>query len=291
VPTVSSSSTSHLAVTATTRLAAVIGDPVRHSLSPVIHNAGFAAVGFDAVYVALPVASGKAADAIAAMRAFDWLGMSVTMPHKADVMAACDQLTETAQLLNSVNCVFWQGDTLMGDSTDGEGFTRGLAADLDVNPAGLRCVLVGAGGAAGAVARQLSLAGAAQVGVINRTRSKAELVATMAGAVGAVVDQDALAQADLVVNATPIGMGSTDLADAVPFDVALLKPTAVVSDLIYHPAETKLLAAARGRGLSAQNGLSMLVHQAVAAFEHWTGAVAPVEAMAAAAEAAISARA
>lgn len=282
--------TSTRPLTAATRLAVVIGDPVRHSLSPTIHNAGFHELGLDAAYLALPVEAGDAGLAVQAMRSFDWLGMSVTMPHKADILAACDHLTDTAERLQSVNCVFWDGDNIVGDSTDGAGFVNGLRAELDVDPSGMRCLLVGAGGAAGAVAAALATAGAAEVAVMNRTPAKAATVAALAGSVGVVGSSDHLRSADLIVNATPIGMGSTDLVDDVPFDVAELSDHAVVSDLIYHPAQTRLLAAAKSRGLSTQNGLDMLVHQAVVAFERWTGAPAPVAAMAAAAEHAIAAR-
>lgn len=276
-----------ITVSATTRVAAVIGDPVRHSMSPTIHNAAFEACGIDAVYVALSVPDGQAAEAIAAMRTFDWLGLSVTMPHKQGVMAACDELTATAELLGAVNCVFWRDGKIVGDSTDGEGFVRGLDSDLGISPAGLHCALVGAGGAASAVARSLALAGAARVTVINRTAARASALANLAGEIGVVGSMADLSDADLVVNATPIGMGSTDLVDEVPFDVTSLRDDAIVSDLIYHPAETRLLAEARGRGLRAQNGLPMLVHQAVAAFEHWTGVDAPVAAMTEAAQSAL----
>ena len=178
--------------------------------------------------------------------------------------------------------MFWRDSKIVGDSTDGEGFVRGLNADLGVSVDGMRCVLVGAGGAAGAVARSLADSGATSIAVVNRTHAKAEAVAALAGAVGRVGSLDDLASADLVINATPIGMGSTDLVDQVPFDVSVLCSDAVVSDLIYHPAETRLLAQARSRGLRAQNGLPMLVHQAVVAFEHWTGVAAPIDIMTAA---------
>jgi shikimate dehydrogenase len=271
-----------LTVTAATRMAAVIGDPIRHSMSPIIHNAAFAACGVDGVYVALAVADGCAPQAVDAMRSFDWLGLSVTMPHKQSVMAACDELTPRAHLLGAVNCVFWRDGKIMGDSTDGEGYVRGLQADLGVSAQGLHCVLVGAGGAAGAVARSLADNGASSVAIVNRTVAKAEAVASLAGVAGRVGSMDDLASADLVINATPIGMGSTDLIDAVPFDVSLLRSDAVVSDLIYHPVETLLLSHARSRGLRSQNGLPMLVHQAAVAFEHWTGVAAPVDVMTAA---------
>lgn len=253
-----------------------------------IHNAAFEELGIDGVYVALPVAAGDAQAAVAAMRAFDWFGLSVTMPHKQDIMTACDQLTETAAAVDAVNCVFWHGDTVVGDSTDGAGFVRGLAADLQLDPAGLHCAIVGAGGAAKAVAFALAAAGASRVTAINRTAERAEALAALAGTVGVVGTTADLGAADLVINATPLGMGSTDLVDQVPFDVAALRADAVVSDLIYHPAETGLLVAARARGLRCQNGLPMLVHQAVIAFEHWTKTHAPVQAMTAAVQASLA---
>jgi len=251
-------------------------------MSPAIHNAAFEACRFDGIYVAMPVAAGQAAQAVAAMRSFDWLGLSVTMPHKQAVMAACDELTPTAERLGAVNCVFWRDGKVVGDSTDGEGYVRGLQADLGVSVDGLRCVMIGAGGAAGAVAYSLGQSGAGEVIIVNRTTSKAEAVAGLAGDAGRVGTLDDLATADLVINATPIGMGSTDLADDVAFDVTALNNEAIVSDLIYHPAQTPLLKAAQARGLRTQNGLPMLVHQAVAAFEHWTGMSAPVDVMTAA---------
>ena len=266
-------------ISGTTRVAAVIGDPVRHTMSPAIHNAAFAACGVDGVYVALPVAAGNVAAAVAAMRAFDWFGLSVTMPHKQEIMTACDELTDAARLLQAVNCVFWRDGKIVGDSTDGEGFVRGLDADLNIAVVGLRCVLVGAGGAAGAVAHSLAEAGADRVAVLNRTPAKAEAVATLAGKVGVVGVPADLATADLVINATPLGMADTPYSDQVPFDVADLGDGTVVSDLLYHPLETPLIKAARNRGLRTQNGLAMLVHQAVAQFEHWTSKAAPVEAM------------
>lgn len=217
------------------------------------------------------------------MRTFDWFGLSVTMPHKQAVLAECDELTAAAEQLGAVNCVFWRDGRIVGDNTDGTGFIRGLHADLAVDPAGLSCVVVGAGGAAGAVVRSLVDAGAARVSVLNRTAERAHAVAALAGDAGRVGKPVDLRTADLVVNATPVGMGSTGLGDDVPFDVSVLRSDAAVCDLIYHPAETPLLRMARARGLRAQNGLAMLVYQAVAQFEHWTGAEAPVDAMRAAA--------
>ena len=266
-------------ITGHTRLATVIGSPVRHSFSPAIHNAAFAATGFDAVYTATPVAPGEAASAVEAMRRFEWLGMSVTMPHKTDVLAACDIVSPAAQALASGNCIYWQGDSIAADSTDGEGFVRGLAAELAVDVAGMRCVMVGAGGAARAVVRALVDSGAAEVVVVNRNPERAHEAAVHAGDRGRVGTLQDLGDAELVINGTPLGMAGTDHDQAVPFDVDLLRDDAVVSDLIYHPAQTPLLRAAADRGLRHQNGLSMLVFQAAVAFEHWTGIDAPIEAM------------
>ena len=272
----------------TTRLAAVIGSPVKHSLSPIIHNAAFEACGVDGVYLSFEVEAGRAADAVAAMRLFDWLGLSVTMPHKHEVIGACDLLTETAQALGAVNCLFWRDGQIVGDNTDGEGLLRGLDNGLGYQVESTNCVVFGAGGAAKAIARALAEAGADRVAIINRSPERAEIAAGMAGRAGVVGSQRDLALADLVVNATSVGMASTDSSGDVPFDVALLSPNAILADVIYHPTETPLLAAAAMRGLRCQNGVPMLVFQAGAQFERWTGLEAPADVMMAAAQAAIS---
>ncbi|UDY36181.1 shikimate dehydrogenase [Dermatobacter hominis] len=275
-----------------TLVAGVIGDPVAHSLSPRIHNAAFRALGLDWVFVALPVARGQAAAAVDGARALGLRGLSVTMPHKEAVIASLDGLTSAAAELGAVNCILrapHDDALLLGDNTDGQGYLRGLKADLGVEPAGRRFVVVGAGGAGRAVVQALAAAGAAAVTVVNRDPGRGEVAAALAGAVGALVpaaDAGAVAAAvgaaDVLVNATPVGMG--DDGD-LPVPEGFLRPDLVVSELVYHPATTPLVAAARRRGAPTANGLSMLVHQAAVAFEHWTGAAAPVEAMAAAAAA------
>lgn len=268
--------------TGATRIAAVIGSPVRHSLSPAIYNSAFAEVGFDAVFGAFPVKPGQGGGAVTAMRTLGLMGLAVTMPHKADVAAAADRLDPAAAALGAANHLYWDGDEIVADNTDGEGFVRGLAAELGVQVTGVDVVLVGAGGSARSIAAALGAAGAGSVTVINRSADRAVECAGFAGPVGRVGSADDLAGADLVINATPIGMGSTRTAAETPFDVAAVGPDAVVADLIYHPAQTPLLAAAADRGLRHQNGVAMLVHQAVKQFENWTGLPAPVEAMTAA---------
>jgi shikimate dehydrogenase len=269
------------APTGSTRLAAVIGSPVRHSLSPVLHNAAFAAAGLDWVYVALEVGPGRVPEALAGMRALGIGGLSVTMPHKEAVAAECDRLSDDAAALGAVNCVVPDGDELVGHNTDGAGFVAALSAD-GVDPAGMACVVLGAGGAARAIALALARAGAAEVAVVNRTAARAEQAVALLGGVGRVVAPadagESVGAAGLVVNATSVGMGDPAPSD-LPLDPARLRAGQVVADIVYRPLETALLRAARTRGATAVNGVPMLVHQAAVAFELWTGVPAPVAAM------------
>jgi len=276
-------------ISGATRLAAVIGHPIRHSLSPAILNAAFAEAGLDWVFVACDVADGDGAAAVAAMRTLGLGGLSVTMPHKAAVRAAVDEVTAGAEALGAVNCVSWRGDRLVGDSTDGAGFVAALAEDPGLDVAGLRCVLVGAGGAGLSVARALGEAGAADVAVVNRSPAPAIRAAALAGPAGRVGSAADVAGADLIVNATSLGMGLAP-DEPLPVDPAALHAGQVVADLVYHPLVTPLLAAAAARGARPVGGLGMLVHQAALAFARWTGQEAPVAAMTAAAREALAAR-
>jgi shikimate dehydrogenase len=280
-----------LLLTGSTRLAGVMGWPVRHSLSPTIMNAAFAAAGLDWVSLAFEVAPEQGGAAIEAMRALRLGGLSVTMPHKAVVRDVVDECTPVAAALGAVNCVYWVDDRLVGDNTDGAGFVDALRVDHGVDVAGLRCVVIGVGGAGRAVIRALADGGASDVVVVNRSRARAERAVALAGTVGRVGGHDDIAGADLVVNATPVGMATGPGArgaeaaggSAVPFDPDLLGSDQLVSDLVYHPLTTPLLAAATDRGARSVNGLGMLVHQAAHAFRRWTGEDPPLEVMARAA--------
>ncbi len=273
--------------TATTRVAAVIGMPIRHSLSPVIHNAAFRSLGLDWVFTAFPVAEGSAGAALAGMRALGIDGLSVTMPHKQGAAEAVDRLSDDARALRAVNCVVREGDELVGHNTDGPGFLAGLHAAAGFDPAGRSCVVLGAGGAARAVVLALARAGAARVVVVNRTASRAADAATLAGDAGAVGDLSSIRGADLVVNATSVGMGADvgALDGPAPFDTDLLREGQVVAELVVHPVDTPLLLRAAARGAIPVRGIGMLVHQAAIAFSLWTGVEAPVDVMTAAAEA------
>jgi len=257
----------------------VIGHPVGHSLSPLLHNAAFDALGLDWVSVAFSVPAGAAPDALVGMRALGLVGLSVTMPHKHVVAGLVDQCTPVAERLGAVNCVTHTEGRLVGDSTDGAGFVASLRRD-GFDPAGRRCLVVGAGGAARAVVLALAEADALEVVVVNRTPARAEAAARLAGGRGRVGRPSDVAGADLVVQATPVGMAGVETgSEALPLDASLLHGGQVVADLVYHPLVTPLLAAARTRGARTVGGLGMLVHQAALAVERWTGCEAPVEAM------------
>ncbi len=270
------------APTGRTRVAAVIGDPVTHSRSPAIHNAGFAAAGVDAVFVALPVAPADLATAVAGARAHGLLGLSVTMPHKAAVLPLLDEVEPDAVALDAVNCIVADGGRLVGANTDGAGLVAALRAE-GVDPDGMRAVVLGAGGAGRSVVRALAPL-VADLGVANRSPERRDRALALAGDVGRAVEPGAVADFDLVVNATSVGMGQAP-GTALPLDPAGLHPGQVVVDLVYEPLETGLLAAAREAGATAIDGLGMLVHQAALAFERWTGVPAPVAAMREAADA------
>ena len=271
----------------------MIGDPIRHSLSPALHNAAYAALGLDWVYVAFPVPAGSGAEAVGAMRTLGLAGLSVTMPHKQAAASAVDRLSPTAARLGVVNTVSWAASPegeLVGDSTDGPGFIDSLRGDEGFDPAGCRAVVLGAGGAARSVTLALAEARAASVVVIGRNPAAAEACAEVAGSFASAAIPDdlsaAITAADLVVNATPVGMGP---GDGLPFgmDPDWLASCRFVADLIYSPARTPLLIEARARHVAAANGLGMLIHQAARQIEMWTGRLAPLDTMSAAALAAL----
>ena len=276
----------------------VIGSPVTHSLSPLLHNSAFAALGLGSWRsYAFDVPLGRTQQALDAMRRADLTGLSVTMPHKRPVAALVDELSEVARRLDAVNCVHRLDDALYGTNTDGEGFVSSLLRGADFDPAGRRCLVAGAGGAARAVVLALTRADAASVAVVNRTHDRAVEAAVLAGNRGTVVPNeskavaDAVMSADLVVNATPLGMSGVDRIDSDASPPWLVPPSLlgsgqVAADLVYVPRPTPWLRQASARGATVLDGLGMLVHQAAAQLIIWTGAEPPVEVMWHAAEAA-----
>lgn len=261
-------------ITGTTRIAAVLGWPVEHSRSPQILNAAFAAAHIDAVMIPIGVPPQGFATAVGGLRAMRALGASVTIPHKLAAAALCDELSPAARAIGAVNCLHLDDDHMIGHNTDEGGFTDGLtAAGFDLR--GARAVVLGAGGAARAVAYGLRVGRAVEV-IARRPET-----VTWARAWPWTDEhlREAFGRADLIVDCTPVGLGGPDEAavvDTLPFDA--LSPKAWVASLVYH-RPTLLLERARERGYSTLDGRAMLVHQAARAFTIWTGVPAPIDVM------------
>lgn len=258
-------------------VAAVIGSPIEQSLSPTIHNAAFRAHGDDWVYVAFHVAAGDAAQAIHAMRVLGIAGLSVTMPHKDDACDAVDELDESARLAHSVNTIVRQPDgSLLGVNTDGEGCCNALESSGAVL-ASAKVVIIGAGGTARAIIAAMSLRGVAEISVVNRTNSRAQDAARITPLARVGTESD-IARANILINTTPVGMGSSSGSD-MPCDAAFLGHGQFVLDAVYHPLITPLLRSARKVGAATVDGLDMLVHQGALQQQHWLGRLPSVEIM------------
>ncbi|MEA4955009.1 MAG: shikimate dehydrogenase [Pseudoflavonifractor sp.] len=275
----------------TTRKLCVIGDPVLHSKSPVIQNAMIKALGLDYIYLCQPVPRGEAGRWLECAAFSGYAGFNATMPHKEELFPLMDEVDEAARRCGAVNTICLRNRKYYGYNTDGGGFLRALA-DLGVDPAGKRVILLGSGGAAKAVA--LALAGTgAKVTVCNRTVEKAEALCgadpsnlTPAGFDLATLCRVA-GESDVLVNCTSLGMAGTGREFADLSFVDALPAGAAVCDVIYAPEETALLRRARERGHPAMNGMGMLLHQAILALEHFTGETLDVEAAKAAARRAL----
>ncbi len=272
----SSSRSSPVWPSARSRVVGVIGDPIDHSLSPMLHNAAFDAMGIDWVSVAFRVELDECQAAIAGMRALGIAGMSVTMPLKSKVAELVDVITPTADRLKSVNCLMLQDSSVVGDSTDGAGFIDSLAKVGVGSLGGMRCAVYGTGGAARAVAYALAQEGAADIAIIGRSPDAVETAVQIIGAPARKGIKDDITDSDLVIQATPVGM---DGVGGMPFDPDLLRSGQFLVDLLYHPRETELMIAASARGVRAMNGMGMLVHQAAHQISRWCGTIAPVDAM------------
>lgn len=263
--------------TARTRLLVLLGHPVAHSLSPQIHSAALAASDIDAVYVATDVHPDDLADAVTGLRTLGFLGANLTVPHKVPALALADAVTAEAEGIGAANTLYWDDGRLTADNTDARGLEWSLRTEVGVEP-GDQVLIFGAGGAARAAAVAFGRLGAA-VRVRARRPVAAAEIDDLARRHGAT-DGDARQRPGIVVNATPLGLAGERLPD----DLMTLDPAQVALDLIYRP--TPFLQAAAERGATAVDGLGMLVGQAAASFERWTGADAPLEAMQAAARAA-----
>jgi shikimate dehydrogenase len=256
------------------RLAGVMGWPVAHSLSPRLHGYWLQHYGIDGAYVPLPVRPERLGSALRALADLGFAGCNLTVPHKEAALGALDEVAEDARRIGAVNTILVRADgSLYGWNTDIEGFAQSLIAALpEWSIAGKHAVVLGAGGAARAVVAAVQNLGAEEVVILNRTRERAEALATdLGGAIRPLAWErrsEALSQAALLINTTTLGMlGKPPLS----IDLAPLPTDAVVADIVYAPLETPLLAEARLRGHRIVDGLGMLLYQAVPGFEAWFG--------------------
>lgn len=267
-----------------TQLCAVIGNPIGHSLSPAIHNAAFAALGLDFVYLAFPVEDVKGA--LEGMRAIEnFRGLSVTIPHKTEVMKYVDEIADVDRSIGSINTVIHENGKLIGLGTDGTGALKALV-DNGVEVDGKNILMLGAGGASRAIAftlaRKTKLAELAILDVNEALLQglKTDLLAgtdavIKTGAMNTIAA--AMESADIIVNCTPVGMHPNVDSSLIPAE--LFRPGQAVFDIVYNPLETKLLTEAKARGLKVIPGVEMFLNQAVLQFERFTGVAAPVEVM------------
>ena len=252
-----------------------LGQPVAGNPTQFMMERAFAAAGLDWRYLTLEVAPEKLPDAVRGLRALGFRGANFTIPHKVAVIPLLDELSQAAELMGAVNCVNRIDDKLVGENTDGKGFVQSLRGVTD--PSGKRVVILGAGGAARAIAVELGLSGASQFTIVNRQRERGEELAKLlservmvpATYVEWKGNYDIPPDCDVLINATSIGLG--DAHARVPVNNATIRPELVVADVIFNPAETRFLREAAEHGATTLDGLGMLVNQAVIGFKIWTG--------------------
>ena len=275
-------------------LLGILGYPLGHSLSPAMHNAALRERGIAGIYLPLEVPPPSLVGALEGLRHLPFRGANVTVPHKEAAFGLVDELAPSARKVGAVNTLQRRGGLLVGHNTDGAGFLASLA-EADVDPAGRRVVILGAGGAARAVAVALVEAGAVELVLINRHLPRAQALATELAKGGPVraagweAMEEELGRAELLVNATCVGMHPRAGESPVE-DLSALPPAAPVVDLVYNPRPTALLARARDLGHPVLDGLGMLVHQGALSFGIWFGEDGPVQVMRRAAVAALEAR-
>lgn len=267
-------------------LVGLFGKPVAENPTGVMQEAAFAAVGLNWRYLTLEVEPTNLANAVEGARALGIKGFNLTIPHKVAVMQYLDDITLEARIIGAVNTVRREGNRWIGENTDGKGFMRGLTNDAEIDPNDKNVVILGAGGAARAIATELALAGIARLNLINRSKDRVEqVVQDLQNSTDVDVTYeiwhgtyDVPSDVDLLINATSIGL-YPDI-DAMPdINLSAAKKDILVSDAVFNPAETKFLKYASSLNLQTLDGLSMLVYQGVLGFEMWTGEQAPESVM------------
>jgi len=269
-----------------TKVCCVIGDPIEHTLSPLIHNKAFENLGLDFVYVAFRVNREMLGKAIDGIRAFNIHGINITIPHKVRVLEYLDVVNDLVRNIGAVNTIVNEEGRLIGYNTDGDGALRALVKG-GVSLSGKKVVVLGAGGAARAIVYFVAKEKPSSIMILNRTREKAdELAENVSTKTGMLARAKKLANqslkyemqdADLVINCTSVGMAPN--IGETPLPKSLLRKDIVVMDIIYNPLETRLLKEAKEAGAITISGVEMFVHQAASAFEIWTGNKAPVDLM------------
>jgi shikimate dehydrogenase len=273
----------------------VFGDPVAHSLSPEMQNAALGACEIDAQYARFHIRANELRSALRFLRNLDFVGVNLTVPHKIAGFAQIDEADELASRAGSVNTIRLCDKKLIGSNTDGEGFLRAIRSEFSVDLRDLRVMIIGAGGGTGrAIAWQCALENCERLVLVNRTVAKANALADrlrpffmeprvlgpMARLEAIAWEESAirvqLADTDLIVNATPLGMNSSD---PTPVPSRLLAPHHMVFDCVYGPSKTALLHAAEQAGARSANGISMLLHQGALSFSIWFDREPPIEAM------------
>lgn len=272
-------------ITGKTRVCGIIGDPIEHTLSPVMQNAAFREMGLDYIYLPFKVAEGNLSEAIDGLRALNMAGTNVTIPHKVVVIPLLDDIDGLAGYIGAVNTIVNQGGSLKGYNTDASGFYQALTANK-IEVSKKKIVILGAGGASRAIAFILADKGA-ELTILNRSLDSAQTIAERVfqalrteikvGKLTVKNLEPVMDEADILVNTTSLGM--SPYLTETPVPARLLKKELVVFDIIYNPLKTRLIKEAEKEGARVLNGLEMLVRQGTAAFELWTGLKAPIEVM------------
>ncbi len=272
-------------ITGDKAIACVLGDPVGHSVSPVIHNTLSEIMGFSMLYIPVRVSKDSLKEAVLGLKAINALGCNVTVPHKTAIMSFIDIIDDAAKAAGAVNTISFKNGILYGYNTDSYGFVKSFEEETGTSLTGKRVVLLGAGGAARGIAFALIRKGASDITVINRTFDNALKLAesmnvyaeaSTVHAVMSMTDESskALQNADIIINTTSVGMKGCE--DRMPFQEDIVfRPDQIIYDIVYTPLETKLLKFGEKCGCKTVNGLGMLVHQGVAAFEIWSGIKVP----------------
>lgn len=276
-------------ITGHTQLTGLLGSPVAHSISPMMHNEAFAQLGLDYAYLAFDVNEEELETAIEGLRAMKIKGFNLTMPNKNRMCRLCDKLSPVAQITGAVNTVVNENGIFVGHTTDGIGYMESVK-EAGLNIIGEKITVLGAGGAATSIIAQAAFDGVAEISIFNQ---KSKSYERMEGIISKLTEQTncklnlftydsqdilrkELAESILLVNTTPVGM-APNIEDSLITDTTMFHPNLTVSDIIYNPEETKFLRLAKEAGCKTFNGLHMLLYQGAAAFKLWTGQEMPVE--------------